>query len=160
METPARLDWGADRYVPFIRTMALVGYDLTGAAFIMQVRDRKDGGTLRADLATVASASAEGVRLVYAGSDTVAAHVTAGRLTNAIYEAVNSATGAKYAAADIVAVSQIGIRINETTMEAMPLGDPAGSNELLYWDIQITPLGSTKDVYAYGNFAVRAGVTA
>ena len=154
MESVPRVDFGADRYVPFIRTIAIIGFDLTGASFASQIRDRRDGGTLRADLLTVGSASAEGVRLIYAGTDTVANHITAGRLTQA------QADSQGWAGTDSKTMSQIGIRINESTMESLPFGDPPGENEKLYWDLQITPPGGTKDVYASGDFVVRAGVTA
>lgn len=154
METVPRVDFGADRSVPFIRTLAIVGFNLTGASFAMQVRDRKDGGTLRADLGTVASAASEGVRIVYAGTDTVTNHIAAGRLTAA------QAASQGWAGGDSKTMTQLGIRINESTMEAMPFGIEVGDDKLLYWDLQITPSGGIKDVYAAGNFIVRAGVTA
>lgn len=154
MDTPASIDWAADRYVPFIRTMAFVDFDFTGATFAMQVRDRKDGGAVRADLATVTTASAEGVRLIYGGTDTVANHIAAGRLTQ------EQADARGYTSGQSLEMSQVGIRINETTMEAMPFAAEIGDDRTEYWDIQITPLGGTKDVYARGKFIVRAGVTA
>lgn len=153
METPARVDFGADRFVAFIQTLRFIGYDFTGATFKAQVRDRRDGGALRADLSTVVLASAEGVRLVYGGTDTVANHKTAGRLT------ATEATALGYVDADSIVISQVGIRINETTMEAMPYGTERGDDISLYWDIHITPSGGVKDLYAGGAFLVRAGVT-
>lgn len=154
MESPARVDFGADRYVPFKRTLAFLGYDFTGATFKMQVRDRKDGGAVRADLSTVTLASAEGVRLIYGGSDTVANHITAGRL---------KAVPNGYTSASTVILSQVGIRINETTMEAMPfggeIGGEIGDDLELYWDLHVTPSGGDKDLYAAGTFTLRAGVT-
>lgn len=160
MESPAMIDWRGDRYVPFVRTLSFVGHDWTGATFAMQVRDRRDGGSLRADLATVAaSPSAEGVALLYGGTDTVANHVAAGRLTSAIYSTRNPQTGADYVAGDSVAVSQVRIRIDEATMEAMPFGSEVGTDRELYWDLHVTPFGGVKDLYARGSFTVRAGVT-
>lgn len=158
METPATVNLGGDRFVPFIRTLAFLGYDFTGATFAAQVRTRKDGGTLKADLGTVVTASAEGVRLIYGGTALISAHIAAGRLTS-VPDATNPATGVAYVAADSVTLSQLGIRINETTMEAMPYGDDRGEDEVLYWDLHITPSGGTKDKYAGGTFTVRAGVT-
>lgn len=153
METPARVDFGGDRFVAFIRTLTIIGYDFTAAAFNAQVRDRKDGGTLRADLTTQTLASAEGVRLIYGGTDTVANHITAARMSQAQADALG------YTSAQNVTLSQLGIRINETTMEAMPFGTERGDDISLYWDLHITPSGGIKDKYAGGDFLVRAGVT-
>lgn len=121
-----------DRFTPLVDTIDVVGVDLTGATFKMQVRDRKDGGTVRSDLATVGSVGTEGVTLV--GVTTV----------------------------DGAPVSQISFRINEATMEAMPDsadGLEAGEDVPLYWDMHITPSGGVKFVAFAGEFTVKAGVT-
>ena len=58
-----RLPLQANRWVPFAYSIDFVGFDFTGAVFKAQVRDRKDGGFVRADM-TVSLASvttAEGV---------------------------------------------------------------------------------------------------
>lgn len=153
METPAKIDFGADRFVAFIRTLVLIGYDFTAAAFALQVRDRKDGGAVRADLGTAASAAAEGVRLIFGGTATAAAHIAAGRLTQEQADQLGAAAG------DNVLLSHLGIRINESTVEAMPFGTERGDDLPLYWDLHITPSGGIKDKYAGGDFTVRAGVT-
>lgn len=158
MESPALINWGADRYVPFVRSFSMIGYDFTGATFAAQVRDRKDGGALRADLGTVTT-SAQGVRLIFGGTNTVANHITSNHLTSDIYNLVNINTGVKYVAADNVVLSYLRITINEATMEAMPFGTDIGDDKLLYWDLHITPSGGTKDLYVAGDFLVRAGVT-
>lgn len=153
METPARVDFGADRFVAFIRSVRVIGYNFTDAVFAVQVRDRKDGGALRVTLATVVSAASEGIRLIYGGTDTVANHITAARLS------ADEATALGYASSDNITLSQLGIRINEATMETMPYGTERGDDANLYWDLHITPSGGVKDVYAGGSFTVRAGVT-
>jgi hypothetical protein len=154
MDTPAALNWAADRNVVFKRTIALPNYDFTGGSFRMQVRDRRDGGATRADLSTVTSGSAEGVRLIYAGTATVAAHIAAARLTQAQADQLGLASGTS------LLLSQLGIRINETTMQAMPLGTEVGDDKVLVHDLLLTPSGGDEDVYARGDFTVRAGVTA
>src|SRR3546814_12837315 len=51
-----RLPLAANRWTPFAYSVAFIGYDFTGATFQAQVRDRKDGGLVRADMpATLAS---------------------------------------------------------------------------------------------------------
>lgn len=151
METPARIDINADRWVACIRELAFVGFDFTGATFIGQVRTIADApGTPLVDLATVGTSTAEGIRLIYGGTDTVANHITAGRLTEA-------PTG--YALTDSVALSSVGIRINETTMEGLPEPDDTGDSITFAWDMHITPAGGVKDKYCGGSFVVRAGVT-
>lgn len=129
MIVPGSLPLVARRRVPFPLQIEVQGLDLTGAVFKMQVRDRKDGGFVRADLVTVSSASAEGVRLI--GVETI----------------------------DDVTVSTIGIRINETTMEAMNAATEIGQDAVIWWDMHITPSGGIKQVYFEGPFTVKAGVT-
>lgn len=70
------------------------GFDLTDATFRLEVRDRRNGGQLRAGLDTVTTSAAEGVQLL----------------------SVDTADG--------VTTSIVHARINETTMEAMPESDP------------------------------------
>ncbi len=139
--TPARVDFVAARRVAFIRTLAFLNYDFTAATFALQVRDRWDGGALRADLVTTVSASAEGVRLIYAGTTTITAHIAAGRL---------SEVPAGYVTGDNLLLSQVGVRINETTMEAWPYAPEIGDDRDFYFDLHITPSGGVKDVYARG----------
>ena len=65
MILPGKLDLLADRFTPFVTPLTITGIDLSGAVFIAQVRDRKNGGTIRADLATVGSIATEGIKLVF-----------------------------------------------------------------------------------------------
>lgn len=150
MIQPALIPIAADRWVACIRTIAFVGLDLTGAAFASQVRIAPDtSGAPLVDLTTVTTAAAEGVRLIYGGTDTIANHIAAGRL---------NAVPPGYSNSSSVPLSVVGLRINETTMEglATPLD---ASDKILAWDMHITPSGGTKDKYAGGTFTVRAGVT-
>lgn len=57
-----------DRWSPFDFEISFADIDLTGATFSMQVRDSKDGGTLRADLSTTTTPGDEGVQLVSASA--------------------------------------------------------------------------------------------
>lgn len=130
MQNPGRLPLSGDRWTAFVRTLTFEGIDLTGATFAMQVRLKPDTpGAPLVDLSTVASASAEGVRFI-------------------------SVTGT-----GTDAVSVVGIRINETTMESLPAADEVGNDTPLAWDMHITPAGGTKQKYIGGAFTVRSGVT-
>lgn len=129
MFKPGVLNLNADRYTPFVATVTFSGIDLTDAVMAMEVRDRPDGGTVRAALATVTLANAQGVRLVSTGT------------------------------VEGVATSIVAIRINEATMEAMPTAPEIGDDLTLYWDMHITPDGGVKQVYLRGTFTIRAGVT-
>lgn len=154
MNSPGRYDIGADRWVACIRNLSFVGVDFTGATFIAQVRLTPDApGAALVDLSTVLTSSAEGVRLVYGGTDTVANHIAAERMTGAMAEA------AGLEPADAVALSQVGLRINETTMEGLPFPDERGDDLALAWDMHITPSGGVKDKWIGGTFTVRAGAT-
>lgn len=151
MIEPARLDLAGDRWVPFIRSLPVVNALLEGATFAMQVRLLPDteGEPLIA-LGTVSTASAQGVRVIASATDTVAAHIVAGRLID---------VPAGYDVTDEVDVTLLGIRINELTMESLPAAGELGADLTLYWDLHITPIGGVKDRYAGGKFIVRAGVT-
>lgn len=107
------------------------GLDFTGAQFRMEVRDRRNGGVLRAALDTVTSAAAQGVRLV--SVETI----------------------------DGIPVSKIHARINETTMEAMPTdpADP-GTDVSIWWGMHITPAGGLKFLAFDGPFIVEASTPA
>jgi hypothetical protein len=129
MQSPGNLPLEGDRYTPFVRTLTFTGIDLTGATMAAQVRDRKDGGAVRANLGTTGSATAEGIHLVSAG----------------LVEGVMT--------------SVVTIRMDEATMEAMPYGTEIGDDLDLWWDMHITPSGGDKQKYLHGVFTIRAGVT-
>lgn len=152
MEKPAPIDLHADRWVACIRELAFVGFDFTDATFAAQVRINWDvAGSPLASLGTTTSSSAEGVKLMYAGSATLDAHIAAGRL---------DAVPSNYAGTDVVLLSSVRLRINETTMEGLPVNnDEDGAPMVLVWDLHITPSGGVKDKYAGGKFIVRGGAT-
>lgn len=148
---PGRLDLEGGRWVPFVHTLTMRGVDLTGATFAMQVRLTGDAsGSALVDLATVATAAEEGVRLIYGGTDTIDNHIAAGRLS----EVPDGSAGG-----DSLALTQLGIRINETTMEGLPFPTERGDDATLAWDMHITPSGALKQVWLEGSFTVKAGVT-
>ena len=149
--TPGNLPIGADRWTAYIETLQFFDLDLTDAVFAMQVRQIPDApGDPLIALTTVESGAAEGVRLIYAGTATVAAHVAAGRLGE-IPEG--------YDGGDTLLLSLVGIRINESTMEEMPFPSELGDDLALAWDMHITPSGALKQRYLFGTFTVRAGAT-
>lgn len=58
----------------------------------------------------------------------------------------------------VAGVTTVGIRINETTMEAMPAATSLGDDATFFWDMHVTPAGGVKQRYLAGKFIVRAGV--
>jgi hypothetical protein len=151
MITPGRYDIGADRWVACIRTFAFLGLDFTGAVFVSHIRATPDAtGSPLVALATVGSLASEGICLLYAGTDTIANHITAGRI---------SEVPAGYTSASSVTMSQLGYRVNETSMEGLPFPPERGDDAVLAWDMHITPSGGIKDKYIGGVFTVRAGAT-
>lgn len=149
--TPGNYPLAGDRWTALVELIPFIGWDFTGAVFAAQVRLTPDAtGAALVDLATVGSASAEGLRLVYAGTATIAAHIAAGRLQS---------IPPGYQSSDSVLLSLVGIRINETTMEGLPFPAERGDDPVLAWDIHITPSAGIKQKYLGGSFTVRAGVT-
>jgi hypothetical protein len=150
MLNPARFPLKGNRFTAFNFTFRFVGLDLTGSDFWLQVRQYRDAdGEPLADLEVVEEEGAEGLWLIYAGTDTVAAHMAAGRL---------SGVPDGMAPLEEVAVSLIGARIAEATMRAMPPGDGFGSDERMVWDMHVEQPDRERDVYATGDFIVAAGV--
>ncbi len=155
MQSPAIQDLYADRRVPFVRSLVFLGNDFTGATFGMEIRSIFDAsGAALITLAGGVAAGAEGVRLAYGGTDTIANHITAGRL---------SEVPGGFASSTSVALSDVSIRVNELSMEdvaKVPYPSERGDNTVLAYDLHITPSGGVKDVYARGQFIVRPGATA
>lgn len=126
---PAPYDIKAGRFVVHEDYLDFVGFDFTGATFAMQVRDRPNGGALRADLSTVTTAAAEGVRL----------------------DSVTTVDG--------ITTSRVAWRINKATMKAMPLAADPEADNLIHYDLKISPAGETEYVAAEGTFTIKNGVT-
>lgn len=151
MQQPAVIDILADRWVACIRKIAFVDQNFTSATFLAQVRAQKDAtGSPLVNMTTIGGAGAEGVWLDYSGTDTVNNHIAAGRLPE-IPPGMAGTTS--------VAVSVVGLRVNETTMEGLPEPNTLGDDWPGFWDLHITPSGGVKDKYAGGSFIVRAGAT-
>lgn len=151
MQNPGYLPIGADRHTACFRTLEFLATDLTGATFALHVRAQKEaGGAALIDLANTASTSADGVRIIYGGTDTVANHIAAGRL---------AVVPDGYTSASSLALSLIAIQVTEVTIEAVAAPSPAESDLTLAWDIHVTPSGGIKERWLYGPFVIRAGVT-
>jgi hypothetical protein len=159
----AKLDIVADRWVMCRRTMAFVGYDFTSAAFKMEIRLTRDAVGSPLVSLTTQTTDVQGVRRTYSGTDTIANHRTAARLspsdTDTLLATKNPATGANYLLTDSILLSIVAIRIDKATMSALPFPAERGNDIDLYWDLHITPAGSDEGDYAGGVFTVAAGVT-
>lgn len=147
----AEVDIYADRWTPFVKSVAFIGFDFTSGTFAMDVRTSRDApGAALIALTTQTLASAQGVRLSYSGTDTVSAHISAGRLTE-VPPGMTTSTS--------VLLSVLTIRINETTLEGLPFPQERGDDLELVYDLHVTPSGDDKKVFLRGKFFVRAGAT-
>ena len=127
-----RYDSAAHRYAPHADYIDFEGFDWTGAVLKMQVRDRENGGAIRADLGQVTTAAAEGVR-------------------------IDSVTFAHD-----VPTTRIAWRINKTTMREMKaelLGPAPDADLTLQYDLHVTPVGELELISIAGTLTVLAGVT-
>lgn len=145
VDTPASLDIRADRSCPFRRDVPVVGYDFTGAAFVMQIRAVPDAPDPALVNLTTQTTDIQGVRLIYAGFDTVANHIAAGRIPEA---------PPGYELTDSVTMSLLGLRIDKTVMKALSPPFVVGDTAELAWSLHITPSGGFEDRYAGGKFIV------
>lgn len=151
MIQPGRYDIGADRWVAFVRTFSFVGIDLSSATFGFQIRLIPDAtGSPLVDLPTATAPGVEGVRVAYAGTDTVANHIAGERL-DSIPAGLSSTSS--------ILLSQITIRIEATKIRALPYPAERGSDVNFHYDLLITAPGKDRDKYLGGVFTVRAGVT-
>lgn len=71
MFSTGRLNLRASRWTPFYYTITFP-IDLTGATLAAEIRDRKDGGLVRATLGNVGT-SAQGLRILSTGAESVVA---------------------------------------------------------------------------------------
>ena len=127
-----RYDSEANRFAPHTDYLDFEGFDWPDADLKLQIRDSKNGGAIRVDLAKVASAASEGVRI----------------------DSVTTVDG--------VTTTRIAWRINETTLEAISaeaLGLEPDADVNLFFDLHVTPVGELKFVPVEGTFTVKAGVT-
>lgn len=75
---------------PLVETIIINGIDLTGATFLLEVRDRRDGGASRAILNT-AAAGVEGVSLSVATVEGLPVSTLIVRIVEATMEAMPAA---------------------------------------------------------------------
>ena len=131
----AKLPIYAFKRVPFLDSVAILGPDYTGAAFAMHIRNNNgDTGTPLVSLAG-ATAGTQGISVTY----------DAAYIYN---EAGNTAPA-----------SLILIQIDEATLEALTLNNPANEPMVLYYDLHVTPSGGVKRVELLGTFTIYPGVT-
>jgi hypothetical protein len=76
---------------PHVEVINITGLDWTGAAFRLEVRDRRDGGQIRATLNEVGSPTTEGVYLSVATVDGVPVSTLSVRFNEATMEAMPAA---------------------------------------------------------------------
>jgi hypothetical protein len=130
MANTAVLPLVADRYQPCVRTIYLVGIDITGLDMRAQVRLAGDTpGAPLVDLLTVTNGNAEGLRLV---------EVTT---TNGL------------------PTSTVEMVINETTMEALPYMGELGDSAEMRWDWQVVIAGRKRRLAKGGFVVLGDGVT-
>jgi len=155
MRSPVYYDIWGDRGVALKEKISIVGRDFTGASFRAQVRLFADAPGAPLITPTVA--------LTYGGTDTVANHITAGRLTKDVYNYINVSTDAKFQPTDSVPMSLIEVSVPAASMVSpgVPAADELGDDRPMYWDLLIDPTGAElEDKWVYGKFVVRGTVTA
>lgn len=133
----AYLDIEAFKRVPFDDDVAIIGENLTGAAFSMQIRAHPgDTGTALVSLSNAAPPT-QGISVTY----------------NAAYQYQDGVETITAPA------SLIRICIAEATLEALALGTPYDEPVDLFYDLHVTPAGGTKRVQFGGKFILNPGVT-
>lgn len=158
MNDVAYADLRAGRWVWFVQTLTFFSRDFTGATLKMQIRAMKDTtGTPLISL-TNAVVDTQGIELAYAGTATIAAHISAGRLSE-VPDATNPATGVPYVSTDSVTISILRVVIDSANVAAMPFPEELGEDAEFYYDLVVDlPVGVPEVVMA-GKFIVVAGVT-
>lgn len=147
MADPAEIDIIADRRVDYDEEFTFLEVDYTGSNFKMQVRAVKDTtGTPPLDIST----GTGNFSIFYAGTDTVANHIAAGRLS----EAPDG-----YDAADSLTLSVVHIGIAGFVIDDIPTGIETGDDWHGFYDIIRTPVSGSAEIIMRGAFTVRAGVT-
>ena len=139
----ANVPLSAFKRVPFVAedgcTWAFVGYDWTGATFLMHVRNNPGDTSTPTITLTGASAGSEGISVTY----------------DTDYSYIDPTSGQAVTAA----ASLVLVQINEATLEALSLGTPAKDPVELAYDLHVTPSGGVKRVAVYGTFNILPGVT-
>jgi hypothetical protein len=156
MADPAEIDIIVDRNVRYDDNFTFLGVAWTGSTFKIQVRLIKD--TTGTPLLNWTSP--DGVTLTYAGTATVASHVSAGRLSgtgdDSIYSMINPATGVPYVGSDNLTLSAIFL---DLLANAFPFPEERGDDLTTFYDIVRIPASGNNELVMRGKFIVRAGVT-
>lgn len=146
-----RVDLFADRFAPFEHRFEIIGEDLSDATFAMQIRvtpDAPGAPVLDVPLVDFSVPNVAGIGAGYIGIDTVQNLLAAKRL---------SAVPDGLAMGDTVQLSTIQLFFN--TYPFWPVPGERGEDVRLAYDIQVKPSGKPWDVWFWGDFWVRAGVT-
>lgn len=162
MADPAQIDLTADRRLKSSWPLVVVGENWTGADFDMFVKQVPDASGSPIINLDPAAAGDEGIYLDYAGTDTVANHIAAGRLESQIYDYVNAATGVNYAPTDSVVLSKVTITVDDFSLSGpskYPFPEERGNPMVLYYDFLVALAGGDWAKKAYGKYTVRPAVT-
>lgn len=151
----AQIDLTADRQVDYVEKFSFIDKDYSGSAFKMMVRPTKD--TFATPIVNLASGA--GIDLTYAGTATVSAHISAGRLTVEIYTVTNPSTGNLFLAADTLLLSQVLVDIPVADLAATPFPAERGDDLLAWYDVIRFPAVGYEEIVMRGRFSIRAGVT-
>ena len=129
----------ADKRVSFTHSTYVAGVDLTSAAFFCQIRHKfGDVGVPIISLSNAAS-GVQGVSAVFIPEITFYD-------SDSCSEVTTSAT-------------QITMRVDEVTLEALPLATPTNLQLVMVYDLHVTPPGADKYVAYGGEFFVFPGST-
>jgi hypothetical protein len=170
MPDPARLDLTADRRTVFSESVVFLGDNYTGGDFDLWIKLYPDApGAPLVQLDPVTDPTAEGIKLVYGGADTVANHVSAGRLSGngqgSIYSMTNPATGLAYQSTDTLTLSQLTITIDVdedldlvVADDRFPYPEERGDTIDLAYDFLAKTSGGRWEKRLYGTFSVRPAV--
>lgn len=162
MDDPTTTDLVApSRRVPYSEIFSFLGENLGGSTLKLQARAVRDTtGTPLIERTTGA-----GLSIPYAGTDTVANHVIAGRLLaegdDNIYEMVNPATGNLYQPTDSLLLSQVYVSLDTGNLAAVPLpvGGAGSGPSRCWYDIVRTPASGDPVILMRGEVVVEPAVT-
>jgi hypothetical protein len=158
MATPAQIDIVVPtRRVPFEEFYTFLDVNFTGSSYLFQVREVKD--TTGAPIFD----GSLGVSLNYAGTDSVANHVAAGRLlgtgASSIYALVNTATGNPYVGTDSLLLSRLKIGLDTATLDDVPFPSERGDDWEGWHDLVRTPASGSPVLEMRGKFIVQSAVS-
>jgi hypothetical protein len=141
------------RHVPSPNVFSFLGVDFTGSTYLMHVREVKDTTATPVIVATSA------ISLLYAGSATIAVHIAAGRLTDAVLTLTNPDTDELYAETDTVLLSQLSIKLTKTMLESAPYPAEVGDDYRAWYDVIRTPSAGDTEIILRGPLIIDAAVS-